>query len=390
MKKMSILLIGLLLVTGIAFADFGDVDVSGDASVTWGVDLNSSYTGFANAGASSVTITLVDEADAEATGDDGLYGTITIEEYSLEIEDGAISSALGDVSASITIDPVVVTIYSAPGMSLDKAATIDTGAVVEGDISVAVANVNGTSVNGITISVPVSVLTVDIHAVSDGDWTENADNDYAIGADIEVEVDPITVDLGVLYGWFTNGTVIGISAGAEVDVAPATITVGFDLDASVSGAAAWDLSAGASVDLADPNDDDDATNVGLDAYVYTGGTDPDVDIAVSFEEFEDGGLMDGLYATATIGLFDLVAGAVEWAIDVAGGYDTGDVDPYFGFGLGSDEVVDLNVGVHLKSGLTGIDNTEITIDYVADDVTDASATLTNDIGIFTIMAEVSL
>jgi hypothetical protein len=381
MKKLSILLIGLLLVTGIAFADFGDVEIDGSASVTFGVDLNTNYTGFANAGSSSITITLVDEADAEATGDDGVYGTITIEEFEVLIEDDTISATLGDVSASITVEPAVITIYTAPDMSLDMAPTIDSG-VVEGDIAVGISNVNGADIGGVTISIPAGPADIDLKVASDGDWTDNMDNDYAIGADVSVEVGPATVDVGFLYGWFTNATMIGVSFGAEVDVAPATITFGFDGDASVSGSFEFDIAAGASVDLADPNEDDDATNVYLDAYVYTGGAEMDVDLVLGFEEFEDGGLMDMLYATATIELLDLVA-ALEWNVDVAGGYDTGDVDPYFGFGYGSDSIFDLNVGVVLKEGLTGIDNTSITIDYVSTD-------LSVDNGVITVEAEVSL
>lgn len=381
MKKLSILLIGLLLVTGIAFADFGDVEIDGSASVTFGVDLNTNYTGFANAGSSSITITLVDEADAEATGDDGVYGTITIEEFEVLIEDDTISATLGDVSASITIEPAVITIYTAPDMSLDMAPTIDSG-VVEGDIAVGISNVNGADIGGVTISIPAGPADIDLKVASDGDWTDNMDNDYAIGADVSVEVGPATVDVGFLYGWFTNATMIGVSFGAEVDVAPATITFGFDGDASVSGSFEFDIAAGASVDLADPNEDDDATNVYLDAYVYTGGAELDVDLVIGFEEFEDGGLMDMLYATATIELLDLVA-ALAWNVDVAGGYDTGDVDPYFGFGYGSDSIFDLNVGVVLKEGLTGIDNTSITIDYVSTD-------LSVDNGVITVEAEVSL
>jgi hypothetical protein len=382
MKKLSILLIGLLLVTGLAFADFGDVDVSGSASVTFGVDLDNGTTGFANAGTSSVTITLVDEADAEATGDDGLYGTITIEEYSLEIEDGVIVSALGDVSASITVDPAVITIYSAPSLSLDYAATIDSG-TVEGDISTGISATGTNVIGGVTISIPAGPADIDLMVASDGDWNDNAANNYAVGTEISVDVAPATIDLGFIYGWFGTGAVVGLSAAVELDIAPATITVGFDGDASVSGAFAFDIAAGAAVDLSEANDDDDTANVSLDAYVYTGGTDLDLDVALGFAEPTDGGLMDMLGASVTLELLDVVA-ALAWNVDVTGEYDTGDLMPYFGFGFGTDGVFDLNVGVELYETFTGIDNTTVVLDYESPDL--AASIL----GVITVMAEVSL
>ena len=61
MKKLSILLIGLLLVAGFAVAqEFdGTVEVGGDASVTFGGDLDSQLHGFQNNSTSSIAITLV-------------------------------------------------------------------------------------------------------------------------------------------------------------------------------------------------------------------------------------------------------------------------------------------------------------------------------------------
>jgi hypothetical protein len=292
MKKLSILLIGLLLVSGLAFAEFGAVTVTGSASVTFGVDLNTNYTGFANAGTSSVKIILVDEATKTTTGDDGLYGTIEVKKYDLSIKDGAIVSDLGAVTASITVDPATITIYKAPSFSMDMAPTIDSG-TVEGDISTSIANVNGSSVNGITISVPAGPATIDLKVASDGDWTENAANEYVIGTDITLDVAPATVDLGFVYGWF-GAAVLGISAGVELDVAPATITLGFD-GSDASGSFDFDIAAGAAVALSDANSDDDTTEVTVDAYVYTGGATTDLDIALGFTEPEEGGLVDMLY-----------------------------------------------------------------------------------------------
>jgi hypothetical protein len=379
MKKLSILLIGLLLVTGLAFADFGDVDVSGSASVTFGVDLNTNYTGFANAASSSVTITLIDEGDGTTGGDDGLYGEITLEDWELTLSPGddVVQGSNGTVTAKIIVDPATITIYSAPSFSMDEAAVIDSG-TVEGDIKTSLANINGTSINGITISVPAGPATVAVKVASDGDWTENADNEYVVGSHIDLAIAPLDIDLGVMYGWF-GVAVLGASLGVEVDVAPATIDIGFDLS-DASGDIDFDIAAGVDVDLTEENADGDAGMVGVDVYFYPD-TTADLDVALSVSEPEAGGFADMLYATVAFELLDVLE-TLAWNVDVDGGYDTGDIDPYFGFGYGSDEVFDLNVGVVLKAGLTGIDNTAITLDYVSTD-------LSTDNGIITAEVEVS-
>lgn len=380
MKKLSILLIGLLLVSGLAFADFGTVAVTGSASVTFGVDLDTNYTGFANDASSTLKITLVDKASGTTGGDDGLYGEITLKDWQASASaTDTITVTPGTVSAKIVVDPVSIKIYSAPSFSLDMAPTIDSG-TVEGDIKTGITATGTNAIGGVTISIPAGPATIDIKAASDGDWLTNANNDYAVGADVSVEAGPATIDVGFLYGWL-GAAAIGVSLGAEVDVAPATITLGFDGDASVSGAFAFDIAAGAVVALSDANADDDATEVSLDAYVYTGGAELDLDVALGFTEPEAGGLADMLYADLTIELLDVVA-ALAWNVDVSGGYDTGDVDPYFGFGYGSDSIFDLNVGVVLKSGLTGIDNTAVTLDYVSTD-------LSNDNGVITVEAKIT-
>jgi hypothetical protein len=368
MKKLSILLIGLLLVSGLAFAEFGAVTVSGSASVTWGVDLNSGATGFANAGTSSVSIALIDKASATTTGDDGLYGTITVKDYSLKITDGAIVSSIGAVTASIMVDPATITIYKAPGMSWGNATIIDGT-----DLAPGLTGAN--TMGGITIGIPAGPADLSIYVVSDGDWTSNVANDYAAGLDVSVVAGPATIDLGGFYGWFNASGSWGATAGVALDVAPAAISIGFDI---VPGD--WEVSAGAVIDLTEANGDGKTGNVALDVSYSEA---DDLDVALGVAEPKAGGFVDMLYASMAVELLNLTSGAIGWTVDVDGGYDTGDIDPYFGFGYGSDSIFDLNVGVILKAGLTGIDNTTITLDYVSTD-------LPTDLGIITIKAAVKL
>lgn len=378
MKKLSILLIGLLLVSGFAFAQEFDpsVDLSGEASVTWGVDLNTNYTGFQNAASSTLTLTLVPEADATTGGDDGLYGEITISDFGWE--NGV---ADGSVTAKIVVDPAEIIIYSEPGFDYDMAPTIDEGAVVEGDIAVALTSAN--TLGGITVSVPVDPITVDLKLASDGDWETNTENDYAIGTDVEVAVDPVTLTLGFTYGYF-SAPILGISAKADVSL---DVVEGLDAYVAMDGVQPdagdfdWDLAAGAALALTEETDDFDSSMFTVDSYVYVGDPDTDLDIVIGIDEVTAGGFVDMLGAGVTVELFDILVD-LEWNVDVTGEYDTGDVMPYFGFGYGSDEVFDLNVGVELYAGMTGIDNTTIVLDYVSEN-------LETDNGIITLATTVS-
>jgi hypothetical protein len=376
MKKLSILLIGLLLVTGFAFAEFGGVSVSGSASVTWGIDLNTNATGFANAGTSSVTLTLIDKASKETGGDDGLYGYIKVKDYSLKVTDGAFVSSVGSVSASIFVDPAEIVIYKAPGMSWGNATVLETG---DADVKPALTGAN--TIGGITIKLADlgDMADVSIYVVSDGDWTSNVANDYAAGADLSVNVSVLTIGLGGFYGWFNAAGTWGGTASVDVALDAANgvdIAIGVDFVEGVT----WEVAAGAVVNLTEANADDDMGNVSVDVFYSTAA---DLDVVLGVAEPTAGGFVDMLGAGLTVELFDLLSGTIVWNVDVTGEYATGDVTPYFGFGYGSDSIFDLNVGVKLLAGLTGIDNTTITLDYVSTD-------LSTDNGIITVKAAVKL
>jgi hypothetical protein len=381
MKKLSILVLGLLLVSGFAFAqEFApEVELSGSAAITFGVELNDSTTGFYNEATSSLTVTLVPEADATTGGDDGLYGEITIENF--KFENGTATN--GTVTAKIVVDPAEITIYSAPGFAMNMAAAID---VDTPDVQTTLANVNGAGIYGLTISIPVDPITVDVKVASDGDWTAstgtenedgdtlagvNTDGEYVIGTDVELAVDPATVTLGFTYGWL-GAPQLGISAMVELalDVVEGLDAyVAFDGNQPDGGDFGWDLKAGATLGLSPDNDDDDSFDVGFDVYVapYAATDDMDLDLAFSVSEPEAGGAMDMLYATVAAEVHDLLGpGDVDFALDVDGGYDTGDIDVFAGFGyVLSTEIIDLYAGAELKEGLTGIDNTTVRIEYVS-------------------------
>jgi len=375
MKKLSILLIGLLLITGFAVAqEFdGSVDVSGSASVTFGVDLNTNYTGFMNTATSSVSITLIAKQTVSATGDDDLYGEITITDLELTADPAGTGGSVGTVSAKIVVSPAEIIIYAEPGMTWGNAASPDDGDVV----APALVAASATGIQGITIKLPVDPATISVYLVSDGDWTDNVNNDYAIGTDVEIVVDIITVDLGGFYGWFNASGTWGATAALAVSLADVLNGVDITVGADIVDPSDYEVEFGTTVNLTEANADDDMGNV---AVVVSYDFNDNLDAELSVTEPTAGGFVDMVGATVVAQLFDLTSGAIVWNIDVTGEYSDGGLRPYFGFGYGSDTIFDLNAGVELGADFTGIDNTTVTLDYVSTQLSPAPA----DNGIITV------
>ena len=227
MKKLSILLVGLLLVAGLAVAqEFdGSVEVSGSSSVTFGVDLNTNYTGFDNAADSSISITLVADFGGTTGGDDGLYGEITLTDLAISADNTGLTVVDGaaQVEAKIVVSPVEIVIWGLPELAWGNATPIETDdwdtefSMTSGDLG------------GITIVYPSDMVTVELYVVSAGDWLTNfeddpltpepvdAENIYATGVDAELVFEPVTVNVGFGYGWLN--AVADASYGATVKVA---------------------------------------------------------------------------------------------------------------------------------------------------------------------------
>lgn len=432
MKKLSILLIGLLLVSGMAFAADVPVEpsatIEGSASVTFGIDLNDGTTGFYNDGSGTLTVTLVPEQDITVSGDDGIYGEITIEDFSFE--NGAVVN--GTASAKIVVSPIEVVIYTAPDFDFDKAPVFgnedivfdndaaDNAAGNETDVDIALTAANG-GIYGITVTIPVDPITVDLKFASDGDYssfagssatngeftygdgaaTANTTGEYAIGLDVTVAVDPIDVGLAFTYGWL-GAPLLGIGATVDVEVADVLngLTAGVGVDGLLNPVDGGDFVLDADftlgLDLTEDNADDDASGIALTAYFAPyapPATDLDVDVAFSFTEVEAGGFADMIGASLAVELHDLLGPTgndLNFAVLTTVGYNDGSIDFGAGFNYFSDEVVELNLSVALLSALTGIDNTTLTLRYSADDLTaSGNGASANELGVVEFMTEVS-
>lgn len=383
MKKLSILLIGLLLITGFAAAvDFdGSVSVGGSGTVVFGVDLDTNLHGFRNSFTSTLSITLVAKASVEKGGDDGLYGWIKIADFtgSASAASGLTMTA-GAVTAKIVVSPAEIIIYKAPTMAWGNAAVIETG---DPDIAPALASdeVVAATIGGITIVLPVDPAKISVYVVSDGDWVTNSDSDYAAGTDVTVTIDIITVSLGGFYGWFDAAGTWGGTAKLAVALADVLNGVNVSVGADIVDPGTWEVAFATTVNLTEANADDAKGNVGLGVF-YSQAADLDVKLTAS--EPLAGGFVEDVSAGLTLLLLDLTSGTIGWNINVTGSYSSGGLTPSFTFDTGSDQIVELMIKLALGAAFTGIDNTTVTLTYDADDLTNQSAAITNDIGDITV------
>lgn len=397
MKKLSILLIGLLLVSGFAFAQ--DVTVTGSATLTFGMDLNNNATGFQNEAASSISLEWL-SGDAES----GTQGWITLSGWEISFaSDDAVTVAAPAVEAGWMFDPVTVTIWSAPTFAAGNAAsfvfadedaaddvvtvslsdvTLDAGGEIEdvemvltedlegdettlgtsdtGEVTFVAAESAATasSYQGLTASSTFGPATLSLIVASAGTWEENVTNAYALGGIAAVEAGPATVTLGAHYGPFQEPGDIGLTAAIDAAVGPATVDLGVDFWVPDE---TYDASLGLSADVA---------GLGLGATTYVADGDPlQIDQEVSVDA---SGLVEGLTLSNTFQMVDIMT---FYAIynETALAYATGGIKPFATVGyLGEtaagadpDTTLSLTGGVEL-SGF--VENTVFTLQYESEDL----------------------
>jgi len=375
MKKLSILLIGLLLVTGFAVAQ--EVAVTGEATVTFGIDLDTNATGFLNEGSATYTLTWAGDGASAGT-----QGWITVDGWSIDVDsddDDAdlaemddLEFAGGSVTAGWMFDPVTITIYAAPGFSGGEATGIGyEGADPEDVVAVGLAALNS-GFYGLTFDVDLGAAALTILAASDGDWTENTANDYVVGAELGVTAGPAAIAAGVYAGPLSDAMNLAFDLGVDLTAGPATVGIGFDGDMPSGGDLAWDASLDVGLDVA---------GIGLDigAYFYTPVADLDMDADVLLDL---SGLVEALTFTELFQTVSILGDAfADWYSETNVGYAISDgVDAAVMFAIDDASVIDLDVTVTL----TGfVENTVFELMYSVDDIG-------NSLGVITFAATISL
>ncbi|HPE35916.1 MAG TPA: hypothetical protein PK625_02115, partial [Spirochaetales bacterium] len=352
--------------------------VSADATLTWGMDLDTGATGFLNEYSADVTIPFAVE-DAEATGE-GVHGYIALTGITFELFDDPVVGGFNGINdvdgygspasleAKIVSGPLYAMVYSQSDLEFNAAADLLDGEV-EGLFD---ANTYGTQ-----IGYDSEMYDVGLIINSKGDWTTNVDNEYGMGivASLTFVPDTLALDAGFSYDLTDVTKDMGFWVSVPVTVAGFAITPAADFYIADGADMAFDARLDLGYDITD------ATNVAV--AVYYGG---DEDLEMSIDFYEDGGFVENLYFGFGFGYYNALETAVAatwdtyvdltYTIAMDGDYY---VMPYAHFSTDNTNVIALNLGVEAFL----IPNTTFTLDW---DTTD----LGNVNGILTFATNVSL
>lgn len=379
MKKTLVL--GLVFILIAAAAGFSDdieklsFSISGDASVTWGIDLDNTATGFVNAFSSNLEITIVPEADAEkgTDADGAVYGYILLENFKWvvgtttvvtgvtgtdtdTIPDGQIDTitvttanvasapVMPSITAKVKANPVWIQIYSKPGIAPNKASintylgVVTSGNNLSGDIDSTGTGTTG----GINVGIDTEVFDASIQFISFGSYVDadlNTDNDYAIGLTTSVSASGFAFD--VAAGYYL-GTTTNLDASASV-----SYEIGLGGDMALKPVAGFDMNLSGTLDM--------EASLGLYLKLAAGGYDQDIDFKIIGDDRK---MTPGLYVGFD---FDLPEGGSDADLTVAYWEPSGDdgVIPVIGAGVFFEladilSAMDMGVGVVIDANISGV------------------------------------
>ena len=236
MKKLTLVLAMVLLVAGLVFAaDPVAATLPGSASVTWGVDLQNSATGFQNAASATVTIPLVAKVTKASEGS-APYGLISLALSDVKITGDGLSVAAPSVTAKLILSEALsVTIFGAPSYAIGQASpfmTISDVANEEDEPTLADSvdpDLSGYT-GGLTLTYSMDMATIALMVTSNGDWdshssdavygwanSDNGDGTWSMDDSINV---PPTWEVVTAASTTAANTANDYSAGASITLTP--------------------------------------------------------------------------------------------------------------------------------------------------------------------------
>ncbi len=207
MKKLVIAVMLVLLVG--AFAMALDATVTGDATLTWGMDFGNNATGFTNAATATISIPLVAKTSDSKTGD-APAGEITLSDFSASISGSGLAVAAPTITAKLQLsDASYLTIFGAPSYGAGLASdfftllnTRDEDTKAADAVSFDLSAYNG----GFTFGYDLGMGVLSLSVVSAGNWDSVAAGTdmttdgkvYVAGADgVDIDADDTATYYGV-------------------------------------------------------------------------------------------------------------------------------------------------------------------------------------------------
>ena len=316
MKKLIVLLLTIAMV-GAVFAQTPTLSAS--STLSWGWDLDTGLTGFANTNKATISV-LFPVDNVAKKGEAGWWGEIAVKDLYFKISDEQLTTGDGltftdwndkdgdkvkdsgeyaTLSAKITNGMWALSVSSKQSFDFANADALYTG-----DVAVTIdADKAGTS-----LSYTANGLSVGVTAASKADWTANNKNEYALGANASYKVgDAITVSGGVAYDAFDATKQLGGTASIAYSAAPLTVSVATDLFYDPTPKT-FDADALLTVGYAVM----EGLDAEADAYYSTGDDDVEVKVAVDYA-------VDPIEAGVSFGIADPIT-AIAYDLGIYAGY----------------------------------------------------------------------
>ncbi len=373
MKKALVILLALIVSVGAFAQTQADqvATVSGDATLEWGVDLDSKATGFKNSSTMSVKLPIITKGTVTKGGDGDVYGEIKFKDLEWNLTSAPLAGAVaGSVESTIYFKPFSVSVFNAPSLSPYKNAQI-----VDGDVTGAVAGFT----YGTTIKYDQEPVTFGVKVLSKGDWTANTNNDYAAGMDFTFvavkDVAKINLSAAMAFGG-TTAVFAGLDAPITIaDVVKGlVITPAVDLD--IGTAVKFDAGANVQLKLSDKNSDDKLADVTFKAFY---GQDSDLEIKLAFQEPLSACLIENVALNAAFQMIDVLKETpLAWKLDAGAGYklvidDTNNVVANASFATDQASANSLKMDVTFTN--TQVANTTISVKYESGNLLASTAVL---------------
>ena len=426
MRKIALLTIPLLILGLFSLSAEMMIDptsvtweVSGEATLTWGIDLDTNATGFKSTNKSDLKVTIIPKQSTD-TGmmmdSDDLYAYIELKDFKWEVTsaDGSGKTTAPGVTAKLIMGAFSIKTFSSPDLAIDYVDPTDGGDDNGDDKEDEFPGPDFDDVEsdypglGLEVSYDLDPVMLSLGVVSENDWTQdgpadkdkldchmhdpvtgavtackedmtdnqNDENAYAfigtVNLDIGEDAD-LTAKVSYAHEYGSGGIAtpastlndeIGIGAIANFNLGDIKTHVAFDTAVPSDGTTIpWDVGGGVKWNLSE----DEKSHVKTDLMMYSpAGDDSKLYVALSLVEGEgDEGALEGMGANLSVGLDD-AAGDSNWNAKIGASYKVNDIKPYFNVSFGSAD----DATTKFKAGLalTMIKHLTTTIEYKSDGI----------------------
>lgn len=383
MKKIALVLAVLLVLSGAAFAEVtgGEPSFTGYVKTTIGYDLEGAFWGIDGSNSITLTIPLATGGDS-LSGDDDLYGEITLTDVAVNIKDldfdtddndkGTISAYIYAGDIFIGLNEASFNFNNADGtgtwdVNLDNdwyTPDSDGNYLIGFDNDTIMAALKFAAKGGITRA-DAGDANEDFLSWWDGDTAEsdpttadqNTGNGFLIGVDFSFTSDAFTLPVYTTFDLdynYTDVMLVGVSAAPSIVAGPLTIDLPVDF---VLVDADYGLDVAPSIAIAAV----DGLDITLAAYYYMTSIASVANDYVKASVTIGVGMVDNLTAEVGVALKDLT-GTLAYDVYLDAAYVLAD-----GLTLslvpGYDGGFYLDAGLEMAAAFTGIDNTTISLNY---------------------------